>query len=141
MKTEPLTLAKQARKTQLEDKLGRAAKLYLDASASKLSPTIGRRLHEARRAALVAMNSRSAAETVSVGGALARSAGDSSSYPRVWGAALLIGLALALYAGTAWDQHIRASEAAEADLEILASDVPMDVYFDKGFKSFVIQSK
>jgi hypothetical protein len=119
--------------------------LYQDASTSKLSPNISRRLQDARRAALVAMNSRTAAETVAVGGGtLARTAGrdgDVSGTPMFWGAALLAALALALYAGAAWDQNRRAAEAAEADLEILASDVPMDAYFDKGFKSFVDQTK
>jgi Protein of unknown function (DUF3619) len=32
-------------------------------------------------------------------------------------------------------------DAAEADTEILASDVPMDAYFDKGFKTFLSTEK
>ncbi len=138
------TLAKAARAETIEHAIGRAAKLYLDASAAKLSPEVSARLTAGRRAALVAMNSRSAAETVQLGGGtLARTpdSADTIGSPTFWGASVLVALALALYAGAQWDQDRRASEAAEADMEILAGDVPMDAYFDKGFKSWVVQGK
>lgn len=144
MNTPQSTLAKEQRRAQIEAKIGRAAKIYLDASVSKLSPDLSRRLMDARRAALVAMNSRSAAETVAVGGgALARTpeSADTVGSPLFWGASVLVGLALAIYAGVQWDQSSKAADAAEADIEILASDVPMDAFFDKGFKSWVSQSK
>jgi hypothetical protein len=142
MTQQQTSQAKSERRSQLEAKLGRAAKLYLDASASKLSPNVSRRLQEARRAALVAMNSRTAAHNVAVGGGtLARTGNEQANTPLLWGASLLAALALAVYAGMQWDQNVRAHEAAEADLEILASDVPMDAYFDKGFKSYLSQNR
>lgn len=143
MTTTSQPLAKLERRLQLEDQFGRAVKLYLDASASRLSPDTSRRLQDARRAALVAMNTHRAGDALSVGGGSlahrATQADGNASW--MWGASLFAALALALYAGWQWDQNRRAAEAAEADIAILASDVPMDAFFDKGFKVFVTQPK
>jgi hypothetical protein len=145
MKTEQhISANRQARREQLQARLGTSVKNYLDAGAQSVSPAIAQRLMQARRAALLAMNSRAAGDAVSVGGgALARTHGgaDAAGSPAVWGAGFLIALALAIYGGMQWDQNRKAAEAAEADIEILASDVPMDAFFDKGFKSFMEKSQ
>ncbi len=136
--------AKAARTNAVQDQIGRSIKHYLDASAINLDSNIAQKLVVARRAALVAMNSRTAATSVAVGGgALARTHGRTEGEDRAmfWGVGLFTALALAIYGGIHFDQNRRAVEAAEADIEILASDVPIDAYFDQGFKSWVQQGK
>jgi Protein of unknown function (DUF3619) len=140
----PLTpLQRETLERSLETKFGKAAKHYLDASASQVKPDVARRLAEARRMALVQMNTRPAHHSVSMNGTLAQAGGwsDRVTDPTFWGAGLLVALALALYGGMQWDQNKRAQDAAEADIEILGSDVPMDAYFDKGFKTWVKQGQ
>ncbi len=131
--TRPLT-------ADQEGAVARAAKLYLDASARTMKPDVAQRLAESRRHVLAQMNARTAGGPVAVGGgALAQHADSSSrlSDPTFWGAGLLVAIALAIYGGLHWDMSRKATEAAEADVEILASDLPMDAYFDKGFKAWV----
>ena len=140
MKNSSRTPLSSTQRDALEAKIGQATKLYLDARASQLSPTLARRLSESRRLALVQMNARPAQTTVvNRGGTLAQSGGftDHITDPTFWGAGLLVAMALAMYGGVHWDQNRRAADAAEADMEILSSDVPMDVYFDKGFKTWL----
>jgi Protein of unknown function (DUF3619) len=144
MKNSSRTALTSAQRDALEAKFGKAAKLYLDARTSQLQPNVTRRLSEARRMALVQMNARPAQATVSNrGGTLAQAGGfsDRITDPTFWGAGLLVAMLMAMYAGMHWDQHRRAMDAAEADTEILASDVPMDAYFDKGFKTFLSTEK
>jgi hypothetical protein len=144
MKNSLRTPLTSAQRDALEAKIGKAAKLYLDARASQLQPNVTRRLSEARRMALVQMNARPAHATVSNrGGTLAQAGGfsDRITDPTFWGAGLLVAMLMAMYAGMHWDQNRRAMDAAEADTEILASDVPMDAYFDKGFKTFLSTEK
>ncbi len=144
MKSSSRSTLTPAQYDALEAKIGKAAKLYLDARASQLQPNITRRLSEARRMALVQMNARPAqTAVVNRGGTLAQAGGfsDRITDPTFWGAGLLVAMAMAMYAGMHWDQNSRAADAAEADMEILSSDVPMDVYFDKGFKTFLNSDK
>ena len=144
MNTPSRTSLPPAERDALEAKIGAAAKHYLDARASQLSPAVSRRLSEGRRLALVQMNARPAQTAVlNRGGTLAQAGGfsDRITDPTFWGAGLLVAIALALYGGMHWDQNKRAADAAEADMEILSSDVPMDVYFDKGFKTWLSSEK
>jgi hypothetical protein len=123
-----------------ESAVARATKLYLDASTRTVKPEVAQRLAEARRHVLAQMNARAAGGSVAVGGgALAQHPDFTSrlSDPTFWGAGLLVAIALAIYGGLHWDMNRKASEAAEADTEILASELPMDAYFDKGFKAWV----
>ena len=120
-----------------ESDFGRKVARYLDQGAADLRPGTLYRLQQARTAALAG---RAAAHAGGL--ALATGAGRSSSHGAPWasparwvGAALLVG---AIGFGfQQWYAVQQVREFEELDLHLLASDLPIDAYLDRGFQNWL----
>ncbi|MEW5863644.1 MAG: DUF3619 family protein [Pseudomonadota bacterium] len=103
---------------------------------TRLSPRASARLREARERALAAQKPERASEDLAVAAnALARVGGLGGLSRRV-----LLPLAVAI-AGLAaiysWQQEQRAAELEEIDARLLADDLPLEAYLDKGFEAWL----
>lgn len=103
---------------------------------TRLSPRASARLREARERALAAQKPEGASADLAVAGnVLARVGGLGGLSRRV-----LLPLALAI-AGLAaiysWQQERRAAEVEELDARLLADDLPIEAYLDKGFEAWL----
>lgn len=103
---------------------------------TRLSPRASARLREARERALAAQKPEHASADLAVAGdALARAGGFGGLSRRV-----LLPLAVAI-AGLAaiytWQQEQRAAEVEEIDARLLADDLPLEAYLDKGFEAWL----
>ncbi|WP_148714302.1 DUF3619 family protein [Chitinolyticbacter meiyuanensis] len=94
--------------------------------AAPLSPAVATRLAQARQRAVAP-----AARPFSLTHWLSRQFG---SHPTAWGAGLAFGLAIAF--GGVWQwQQVRALDA-NVDLQLLADDVPLDMYVSNDFEKW-----
>ena len=128
-----------------------AAKLrtHLEAGAAGLKPGIAYRLQLARQAALARL---SAEQEVQQGGALAGArplagaggasvgSGPPSGRPlyaqgRVWIAALV--LAAAVFGWQQWTAWQELADLEDLDAQILASELPIDAFVDRGFQQWL----
>lgn len=111
---------------------------YLDDSVADLEPRVVRRLEAARERALDRVRERAAATTVGTSGGAARLAGPSHPFLQRLAlpmAALVIGV-LGMYL---WQQH-HAAPAESDEIELLADELPVHAYLDKGFQQWLTPS-
>jgi hypothetical protein len=121
-----------------EQALIKEIKTLLDDGATQISPDTSRKLELARKAALKAMEARSySVRQLAVTQALDYFV-HPAQYQRVWLVAVL-GVAALWMFFTQVPMHYRA-EPLEADVMLLASDLPPEAYVDKGFDAWLKQS-
>ena len=121
------------------DRVGKALRPYLDASAQNIKPGIAYRLAEARRAAIASLDAQTASSTVSSGATLALAGGSDRRITdwRFWGTGLIVAALLSTYGYQQWDEVRTARDTADVDVMLLADDVPVDALLDKGFSHFL----
>lgn len=124
-----------------EDEFAKRITQHLDAGTSDLRQGTAYRLQLARQAALARlaeMESASASEhagggQLSLGGGTGRLSG--------WRFWLSVGLLLAsLVSYYQWTEYQNLREMEEIDAELLASDLPIEAYLDKGFHNWLKHS-
>ena len=122
-----------------ESAFARKVTRYLDQSAAELRPGTLYRLKQARAAAMasVAASPSTAAELATAGGP---SLGGGRSGLRT-GALRWLALALLVAAASfgyqQWHTLQRVYEFEDLDLHLLASDLPIDAYLDRGFQNWL----
>jgi hypothetical protein len=119
-----------------ESEFGRKIARYLDQGVADLRPGTVYRLQQARGAALAAASSARATEPEL---AMAGGPGGRTSLRgapvRMLGLALLI--AAAGFGYQQWHSMAQVREFEELDLHLLASDLPIDAYLDRGFQNWL----
>lgn len=123
-----------------EHEKGRRIARYLDDSLDALDPAIVRRLEAARSRALTALPDREHAPEVAWAGTGTGGSGRSSSS---WAGAFRVllpatALLVAMVGAYVW-QEISATPE-EAEMELLADELPIDAYLDKGFQQWISAS-
>ncbi len=121
------------------DRVGKALRPYLDASAQNIKPGIAYRLAEARRTAIASLDAETASSTVASGSSLAMAGGMGHRITdwRFWGTGLIVAAMLSTYGYQQWDEMTTARDTADVDVMLLADDVPVDALLDKGFSHFL----
>ena len=121
------------------DRVGKALRPYLDASAQNIKPGIAYRLAEARRAAIASLDTQTASSTATSGPTLALAGGTNHRVTdwRFWGTGLIVAALLSTYGYQQWDEMRTARDTADVDVMLLADDVPVDALLDKGFSHFL----
>jgi hypothetical protein len=116
---------------------------YLDGSAAKLKVSTVNRLQLARQQALARIDSPKTAPSLRLAGAGAGAgtggiAGGGRSFfasGRLWlGIALLVAVGFGLQQ---WQAYQQLSDIEETDAALLASDLPIDAYLDRGFQNWL----
>ncbi len=121
------------------DRVGKALRPYLDASAQNIKPGIAYRLAEARRTAIASLDAPTASNTVASDSALLMTGGMGHRVTdwRFWGTGLVVAALLSMYGYQQWDEMATARDTADVDVMLLADDVPVDALLDKGFSHFL----
>jgi hypothetical protein len=121
-----------------ERDLGAKWKLDLDRSLEDIPPRVLRRLQSARETAVERARQAEAAHGFNWSGAGARLLGDPTRRlgTRYWLplAALITGLAFVYY----W--HVVSAPQESEDVELLASELPLNAYLDQGFDHWLNHS-
>jgi hypothetical protein len=109
---------------------------YLDLAASRIDPDTASRLYHARQQAL-------ARGRVATGGA-SLAGGGMVSIEGLWPAlrAILafVALVAAISGAALWNMDRNAAELAEVDTALLADDLPLAAFLDKGFVQWLAES-
>jgi len=110
---------------------------YLDAGTKELKSGTAYRLQQARAAALARLQDPMRSPEAALAGAGGTLGGSRPFYAQVrfW-----IGVALIAAAGFGWQQwqaYQAINEAEEIDAQLLASDLPIDAYLDRGFQAWL----
>lgn len=121
------------------DRVGKALRPYLDASAQNIKSGISYRLAEARRTAIASLDAETANSTIAGGSTLAVAGGVGNRVTdwRFWGTGLIVAALLSTYGYRQWDEMTTARDTADVDVMLLADDVPVDALLDKGFSHFL----
>lgn len=121
------------------DRVGKALRPYLDASAQNIKPGIAYRLAEARRAAIASLDVQNASHTIAGDGTLAMVGGTRGRVTdwRFWATGLAVAAALSTYSYQQWSEMSLARDTADVDVMLLGDDVPVDALLDKGFSHFL----
>ncbi|MEY3201809.1 MAG: hypothetical protein RIR70_1359 [Pseudomonadota bacterium] len=108
----------------------------LDEGTQNLDDKTDKKLRDARNRALAVRRTGHAGHTLAGLGTLVRH--EFSELFRGW--ALLIALAVLASGAHYWGQHQRESEIEEVDSALLADDLPIDAYLDRGFDTWLKHS-
>ena len=127
--------------TDRESEFARKVALRLDRGLQDLRPGTLYRLQQARAAALAGAAARAPGgelATAGAGGVAPGGAGPRAGSP---GSLRWIGLALLVaglgYGFQQWQAAQTVREFEEIDLHLLASDLPIDAYLDRGFQNWL----
>ncbi len=123
--------------TANEKEIARKITAYLDAGTAGLKSGTLYRLGQARAAALARLAEPKRAPELALAGTGGTIAGPRPLYAqaRVW-----IGVALIALAAFGWQQYRvyqAIQDAEEIDAQLLASDLPIDAYLDRGFQNWL----
>lgn len=115
---------------------------YLDAATAQVKPGTAYRLQLARQQALARLGQPKHAADLQLAGA-GRGSGTLGGAPRsVWTSARLwLGILLIVAAGLGyqqWHAYQQLRELEETDAALLASDLPIDAYLDRGFQNWLV---
>ena len=127
-----------------DDEFAKKLATYLDSGATELKTGTAYRLQQARQAALQRMagtgtgpivqtrlaHAFAGASTGGTGSGLWRNG-------RLWFGILVI--ALASFGWQQWSAYQQTREIEELDAQILASDLPIDAYLDRGFQNWLLR--
>lgn len=124
-----------------EHEKGRKIARYLDDSLDALDPSIVRRLETARSRALAALPDRENAAELALSGAAPGRSGPAA--PPSWSGAFRVllpaaALLVAMVGTYVWQELDARPDEAEMDL--LADELPIDAYLDKGFQQWISAS-
>ena len=121
------------------NRVGKALRPYLDASAQNIKPGVAYRLAEARRAAVASMDAQTASSISASGSTLALAGGWRTRVSdwRFWATGLIVAGVLSTYGFQQWNDFVTARDTADVDVMLLADDVPVDALLDKGFSHFL----
>jgi len=108
-------------------------KHYLDRSAEGIDEKTARKLHAARERALARVAVRSSRLGLAGLGNLSLD----SLWPAMRSAVALLVLALGVAGLTYWNSLEQADEYEEVDTALLADDLPIDAYLDRGFDAWL----
>jgi hypothetical protein len=111
-------------------------KHYLDVGAESLDPATSGRLFAARQRAL----SRIPVHASGLGLAGFGHVSLSSVWPTVRSAIALVLLAAGVAGTSYWNAQEQASENVEVDTALLADDLPINAYLDRGFNEWLKDS-
>jgi hypothetical protein len=120
-----------------ESEVARKIVHYLDRGAADLRPGTAYRLQQARGRALAAIGQRAAV------GELATPQGHANAWFGGGRTTAVRWLGVALFAATLglgyqqWHDVQQVREFEEVDLHLLASDLPIDAYLDRGFQNWL----
>jgi Protein of unknown function (DUF3619) len=113
----------------------------LDKGAERLPYTTVHRLEKARKLALSRMDQPLAAAQASFASSasLTLSAGGKLGWLSMFAGAVapLVVVVAGLFATSIWSDRQRAEEVAEVDAAMLADDLPISLYADRGFGVFI----
>jgi hypothetical protein len=121
------------------NRVGKALRPYLDASAQDIKPGIAYRLAEARRAAVASLDAQTASATATSGSSLVMAGGWRTRISdwRFWATGLMVAGVLSTYGVQQWNDFVTARDTADVDVMLLADDVPVDALLDRGFSHFL----
>jgi hypothetical protein len=119
-----------------ETQLPYKVKHYLDLSTETVAPDTAGRLRAARQRALAHMPAHSARLGLAGFGHLSLDA----VWPALRSVTALAVLAGAVVGMSYWDSLEQASEYAEVDTALLADDLPINAYLDRGFDQWLKDS-
>lgn len=109
---------------------------YLDLSADAVDIETARRLHSARQRALACVPAHSARLAFAGFGHLSLD----SVWPALRSAVALVVLAAGVAGMSYWESLQQASEYAETDTALLADELPINAYLDRGFAEWLKDS-
>lgn len=118
-----------------ERELAFRLKHYLNRAADRLDPATANKLFIARQNALARQKIASAQAGLA---ALGRISVD-IPLPNLRTVIALIALAVGVAGATVWNDFQRAAEYAEIDSALLADDLPINAYLDRGFQAWLEQ--
>jgi hypothetical protein len=118
-----------------EPELGNKVRHLLNQRAHELDPRSVERLRAARELALTRRKVEPASALARAGGVLERMGGLSGLSLRLLLPVALLGVALTTIYG--WQQNQKVAEYADIDSQLLADDLPIDAYLDKGFDAWL----
>jgi len=126
-----------------DEKFARKLTVYLDRGAAGLKPGSVYRLQLARQAALARLaqpeHQTAMQLTPAMAGAGAGSTAGGGPVFRI-NAKVWIGIVLIAFAGFGyqqWQAYQQLNDLEETDAAILASDLPIDAYLDRGFQNWL----
>jgi hypothetical protein len=124
-----------------EHEKGRRIARYLDDSLDALDPSIVRRLETALSRALAALPDREAAAELALAGAAPGRSGPAAtpSWAGTFRVLLPAAALLVAMVGTYVWQELN-SRPDEAEMDLLADELPIDAYLDKGFQQWISAS-
>lgn len=112
------------------------ARHYLNQGADGLDPRVADRLYNARQSALA--HQKLAGAQLSLAG-VGHTAAD-VILPYVRTVVALIGLAIGVVAVSVWNDFEKAAENEEIDSALLADDLPINAYLDRGFHAWLSEN-
>jgi hypothetical protein len=104
---------------------------------AQLDPRAAERLRAARELALARRKAEPATALAWAGGVLGRLGGLGGLSLRLLLPVALLGIALTAIYG--WQQNQKVAEFVDIDSQLLADDLPIDAYLDKGFDAWLKQ--
>jgi hypothetical protein len=125
--------------TDQEPQFAKKLTAHLDRGAASLRPGTLYRLQQARAAALAGVNRAHATGTELVTAAAGSGSGERPGLrgtPVRWLGAVLLVAALG-FGFQQWRAVQQVHEFEELDLHLLASDLPIDAYLDRGFQNWL----
>jgi hypothetical protein len=117
-----------------EPEFGNKVRHLLNQGA-QLEPRVAERLRAARELALARRKAEPASRLGWAGGLVERLGGLGGLSLRLVLPVALLGVALATIYG--WQQNQKVAEFADIDSRLLADDLPIDAYLDKGFDAWL----
>ena len=106
---------------------------HLNLGAEALDPDTARRLHAARQNALA--HQKAAGARLSLAGPGQRVTDVIFPYARALAA--IVGLLIGVIGISIWNDYQKVAELEEIDSALLAGDLPIDAYLDKGFRAWL----
>ena len=117
-----------------EPEFGNKVRHLLNQGA-QLEPRVAERLRAARELALARRKAEPASRLAWAGGLVGRLGGLGGLSLRLVLPVALLGVALTTIYG--WQQNQKVAEFADIDSQLLADDLPIDAYLDKGFDAWL----
>lgn len=106
---------------------------HLNASARSVSPAVATRLHQARRKALESQKIPARGLSLaSIGGFVTEHLA-----PRSWSVLGMLLIVLAIVGSGVLGEVLHITDLEEVDSALLADDLPIDAYLDRGFDTWV----
>jgi hypothetical protein len=123
-----------------DDKFAKKITGYLDIGAANLKQGTAYRLQQARARALAQLSDPVRAQEARLAHALSGVGGSGTrggTRRGLWLGFAILMLAALTFGYQQWTAYQQANELAEIDTQLLASDLPIDAYLDRGFETWL----